>query len=272
MTVEVPLDSIRGFGPVDDAARAIRVRPDGDGCYFLLAGHRRFAAARAAGWTTVPVVIATGDADALVASVAAADLAPLDRAQAYAHVLAETGLKQRDLARRLGTSQPSISNALRLLRLVAEAQVALRANIITMAHAKALLALSEDEQAALLDVIIADGWSSKQTEAAVRAYVRRASQQDGDSMRRYSGEKHSPIERLRTLLSAVAKSPPDGAEIVTMYAAEAALRAAPDLLALYDAIDIAAPLSLDGDFTSIARIEALGRADEAMARLRKVGS
>jgi ParB/RepB/Spo0J family partition protein len=268
--IEIPLDAIRDHGHVDDMHDPVRVRPVGSGYYLLLAGSRSFAAARAEGRKTIPVVVATEDeTETFIAGlIREIPREPLDRARTYARLLSETGLKQVELAKRLGKSQPFISNAMRLLDLAPDVQEALRTKTITVAHAKAFLALPKDEQAVFLARAVSMGWSSKRTEVEVRQHLHDDVSDEGEAMAKYVGEQRSMVERLRTLLRVLddMRGTPEE-QIVTRLAGIAALRAAPDLLALYDAIDTAAPLTLLAP-ESVARIDALARADEAMARLR----
>src|SRR6476646_3686587 len=110
--------------PVADAGvvQPLIVRPLRDGRYELIAGERRWRAAREAGLRTVPAIVRDeGEAErlqtALIENMAREDLNPVDEARACAALIEDLGLRKKELARRLGRSRPSISNLIRLLDL-----------------------------------------------------------------------------------------------------------------------------------------------------------
>jgi len=143
--------------------------------YQLIAGERRWRAARQAGLERIPAIIREAtDAEslelALVENLLREDLNPIEEAEAYRSLLAQFGWTQEELAQRIGRDRTSIANALRLLRLPDELQEDLRAGRLTMGHARALLALgTRDEQLKLRDEILAHDWSVRATEESVRA-------------------------------------------------------------------------------------------------------
>src|SRR5579862_2685439 len=114
--------------------------------YELIAGERRWRAARRAGLQTVPVLVrpASGDADslaqALVENLHRADLNPLEEAAAFQQLVDDFGLTHQAVASRVGRSRAAVTNTLRLLQLPAGAQRALAEGAITAGHARALLA------------------------------------------------------------------------------------------------------------------------------------
>ena len=159
--------SIRTFGVLNP----IRVKEMGAGHYSVIAGHRRFEAARAAGQTTIPAVITPPDEatiGSLMESIKRQSLAPLDEARTYKALLAETGWSQSDLARFLGRKQSGISNSLRLLTLAPAVQAVLAARSISVSHAKAVAILPHDEQAALVGRIVEERLLTKAVEGIVR--------------------------------------------------------------------------------------------------------
>jgi ParB family transcriptional regulator, chromosome partitioning protein len=150
------------------------VRPSGDGGYELVAGERRLRAAQIAGLETVPVVVRhTEDADllkeALVENIHRVQLNPLEEAAAYKQLLEDFGFTQDELARRLGRSRPSISNALRLMALPEPVQRRVAAGVLSAGHARALLALDDAaELERVAERIVAEGLSVRATEELVR--------------------------------------------------------------------------------------------------------
>lgn len=149
------------------------VRPLGDG-YELIAGERRWRAAKLAGLETVPVVVRhTDDGDllkeALVENIHRVQLNPLEEAAAYQQLLEDFGVTQEELANRLGKSRPVISNALRLLTLPPAVQRRVAAGVLSAGHAKALLAIDDPELlTATAERIVREGLSVRATEELVR--------------------------------------------------------------------------------------------------------
>jgi ParB family chromosome partitioning protein len=150
------------------------VRRIGEG-YQLVVGERRWRAAKLAGLTRIPAVIReVTDAQslelALVENLLREDLNPMEEAEAYQRLLAEFGWTQEELAQRVQRDRSSIANCLRLLKLPEIIQADLRANRLTMGHARALLSLaSPAEQLRLREEILAHSWSVRATEEGVQA-------------------------------------------------------------------------------------------------------
>lgn len=150
------------------------VRRLGDG-YQLVVGERRWRAAKLAGLTRIPAVIReTTDAQsmelALVENLLREDLNPMEEAEAYQRLLAEFGWTQEELAQRVQRDRSSIANCLRLLKLPELIQADLRANRLTMGHARALLSLdSPADQLRLREEILTHSWSVRATEEGVQA-------------------------------------------------------------------------------------------------------
>lgn len=145
-----------------------------DGALYLVAGERRWRAARQAGLTTIPAVVrgASGETtliEALVENLQRQDLTPLEEAHAYKQLLEETGMNQDRVAERVGKSRPAVSNALRLLQLPGAVQRMIDAGSLSAGHARALVGLDDEKYAIYLaEKVVKDGWSVRQLEDAVR--------------------------------------------------------------------------------------------------------
>ena len=142
--------------------------------YQLIAGGRRWRAAILAGLQMVPVMVKEATPQetlelALVENIQRADLNALEEASAFQQLVQEFGLTQEQVAQRVGRSRVSVTNALRLLRLSGQVQLALEEGSITGGHARALLGLpEEDMQLRALREVLRQGLSVRQTEELVR--------------------------------------------------------------------------------------------------------
>jgi len=142
--------------------------------YWLIAGERRWRAARIAGLKEVPVIVREATPQqlmewALVENVQRADLNPIEEATAFQTLMTEFGLTQAEVAERVGKSRPAITNTVRLLSLPMEVQQAVIDGQITAGHARALLGLSDPEAILrALSEVIRRELSVRQTEAFVR--------------------------------------------------------------------------------------------------------
>ncbi len=147
------------------------------GRYVLVAGERRWRAARLAGLTAVPVVVKEASPRAmlelaLVENVVRADLSPLEEAAAYRQLIDDFGLTQAAVAERVGRSRVSVTNTLRLLSAPEAVQAALATGEVSEGHARALLGLpSAADQIAALEMVTERGLSVRQTEEAVRRWA-----------------------------------------------------------------------------------------------------
>jgi ParB family chromosome partitioning protein len=142
--------------------------------YQLIAGERRWRAARLAGLTTVPVVVKDVAPRemlelALVENLQRDDLNPLEEAIAYRQLVDEFKLTQEQVARRVGKSRAAVSNTLRLLKAVRAVQEALMEGKISEGHARALMGLEQAEaQEAAFKTVLKQGLNVRQTEELVR--------------------------------------------------------------------------------------------------------
>lgn len=150
------------------------VRPRKEGGYELIAGERRLRAAGEAGLATVPAVVREADDReslvlGLVENVAREQLSPLEESRAYAVLLDEFGLALGEIADRVGRSKPSVSNRLRLLELPDEVLQMLSSGELSEGHARAILALPDDDaRKALARRVAKTGMSVRQVEQATR--------------------------------------------------------------------------------------------------------
>ncbi len=143
------------------------------GGYQLIAGERRWMAARRAGLPTVPVIVKEATAQAmlelaLVENIQRADLNVLEEAEAYQQLNDDFGLTHDQIALRVGKSRVAVTNTLRLLRLETPVREAIAQGRISANHGRALLALTPEWQARALALIEAGDLNARQTEALVR--------------------------------------------------------------------------------------------------------
>jgi ParB family chromosome partitioning protein len=149
------------------------VRKVGEGRYELIMGERRFRAAKAAGLTSIPVIIRqTPDnellREALIENIHRSQLNPLEEGAAYAQLLADFGCTHDELALKLGRSRPLISNTIRLLNLPEAVQRRVAAGVLSAGHARALLGLTDGAEIEKLAArIVAEGLSVRATEEII---------------------------------------------------------------------------------------------------------
>ena len=162
--------SIREIGLVTP----ITLRQMGENEYQIIAGERRWRAATLAGLTTVPAYIRTAEDEkvmemALVENIQREDLNPIEIALAYQHLSETTGMTQERISSRVGKSRTSITNYMRLLKLPAQIQIALKNKDIDMGHARALLSIdSPSTQLKLFKEVQRNGYSVRKVEEMVQ--------------------------------------------------------------------------------------------------------
>ena len=155
---------------VHGVIQPLTVRETRNGYYQIIAGERRWRAARLAGLSEVPAVIIEADDKkamelALIENLQRQDLNPVEEARGYQSLIDEYGMTQEEAARRVGKSRPAVANALRLLGLCPEALEHLRRGDITSGHARAVLMLkSEKKQMEAVKKIMALSLSVRQAE------------------------------------------------------------------------------------------------------------
>ena len=163
-------DSIMEIGIV----QPITLRQIDEERYQIIAGERRFRASQLAGNETIPAYIITADDEstmemALVENIQREDLNALEIALAYQKLIEQNNLSQEQLSKRVGKGRATIANFLRLLKLPAPVQVALKERRIDMGHARALLSLDDPkQQIELFNEIQKNGYSVRQVEEIVR--------------------------------------------------------------------------------------------------------
>ena len=158
-------DSIRQHGVL----QPLLVRPKGTEGYQLVAGERRWRAARMAGLTEVPVMIRPMDDQemmelALIENLQREDLNPLEEAEGYRQLMDTHGMTQEEVAKVVGKSRPAVANALRLLGLSDQLMQLVREEKLSSGHARALLAVPEEHREELSQRIIEEDLSVRDVE------------------------------------------------------------------------------------------------------------
>ncbi len=192
--------SIRTYGLI----QPVTVRPVGNGKYQLISGERRFRAAQLAGLTEIPAFVRTVDDAlsiqmALVENIQRADLNAIEIALSYQMLMDECHFTQEELGEKVGKTNSTISNYLRLLKLSTPVQVAVRDNQISMGHARALISVEDEAlQAKLVQQIVDEQLSVRQTESLAKKAVE-------NSRNKKSKVKITLSDDVRNAQTAVAK-------------------------------------------------------------------
>ncbi|GAA3626081.1 nucleoid occlusion protein [Lactobacillus hamsteri] len=144
-----------------------------DNGYEIIAGERRFRAAKSLGWKKIPAIVNNMDDDqaaslALIENLQRENLNPIDEAEAYTHLMKLNNLTQTELAKDIGKSQSYVANKLRLLKLTPKVQNYLASGDITARHGRALVGLSEKDQGRVVDEVLKSSLNVKETEAIAR--------------------------------------------------------------------------------------------------------
>lgn len=170
--------------------------------YEIIAGERRYKAAQLAGLTEVPAIISNIDDNksaeiALVENVQRRNLNSLEEAKSYKKILDKEGLTQDELAKKIGVSQSTIANKLRLLNLTSEAQDALMNDKISERHARSLLSVTDPEkQKALLNKVISERLTVRQLDDEIKKESTPASESTLNHVPSYDelGDVGTPVE------------------------------------------------------------------------------
>ena len=186
-------DSIRTHGII----QPLTVRRLSSGYYQIIAGERRWRAAKLAGLSEVPAVIIEADDRkvmelGLIENLQREDLNPMEEAMGYRTLMEEYGLTQEETAQRVGKSRPAVANALRLIALPDAIRHLVEEGQLSAGPARALLSISSSTlQKKLAQKIIAEGLSVRQTEALAKRFAREEAQEETayaappDSMKLY---------------------------------------------------------------------------------------
>lgn len=164
-------DSIKQLGLI----QPITVRATDDGKYQIISGERRFRAAKMAGLTHIPAYIRKADDQgmlemAIVENIQRENLDSIEVALSFQRLIEECNLTQEAMAERVGKKRATVTNYLRLLKLPAQVQIALREGCITMGHAKCILSLEDVKlQLTLCDLIMKNDLSVRQAEQKAKA-------------------------------------------------------------------------------------------------------
>ena len=162
-------DSIRRHGII----QPLTVRKLSSGYYQIVAGERRWRAARLAGLSEVPVVVIEADDRkaaelAMIENLQREDLNPMEEAEGYHTLMEQYGLTQEETSQRVGKSRSAVANALRLLNLCKEVRELVEEGKLTGGHARALVPLTTDVQQKAAAIIVKDDLSVRQTELLVK--------------------------------------------------------------------------------------------------------
>ena len=162
-------DSIREHGII----QPLTVRKLSSGYYQIIAGERRWRAARLAGLTQVPAIVIEADDRkmtelALIENLQREDLNPIEEAEGYKRLMDSYKMTQEEAAARVGKSRSAVANSLRLLGLCAEVRKLLEDGKLSSGHARALLPLKADAQKKAAAAVIEHGLSVRQTESLVK--------------------------------------------------------------------------------------------------------
>jgi ParB family transcriptional regulator, chromosome partitioning protein len=198
------LDALAGSIGSVGLLQPLIVRPLDDGRYELVAGERRWRAARKAGIDRVPAVVRTSPEDerlqaALIENMVREDLNPVEEARACAALVDDLGISKEELARRVGRSRAAISNLIRLLDLPDQVLTLLEQSQLSEGHGRAILQVrDQDRRARLAKQAAAEGWSVRETERHATEGPRRRKPSGG----RISAEERAAMTEAEDLLSA----------------------------------------------------------------------
>lgn len=179
------------------------VRPANNGMYQIVAGERRWRAARLAGLDSVPVLIRElddmeTDQIALIENLQREDLNAVEMAEGYRRLMDKHGMTQEQLSEAVGKSRPAVANTLRLLNLPEEALSLLRDGKLSAGHAKAILSAPEERQTELAKKVASMGLSVRETE---RLAAKKEPQAEKPKQKKESFPKDSFLREMQVAMS-----------------------------------------------------------------------
>ena len=186
-------ESIKQFGLIQPIIVKKR-----ENFYEIIAGERRWRAARIAGLKEVPVIVKKYDDResmeiAIVENLQREDLNPIEEAQAYRRLIEEFGLKQDEAAQRVSKSRTAVTNAMRLLKLDERVQQMVIDDMISGGHARTLLAIEDkEEQYAMAMIVFDNKMSVRETEKLVRNYLKKEKEKS-------TSEKKEDFSQMETI-------------------------------------------------------------------------
>ncbi|NEM97509.1 ParB/RepB/Spo0J family partition protein [Pontibacter burrus] len=202
-------------GALEELAESIRiqgiiqpitVRQLDQNTYQLISGERRYQAAKMAGLTTIPAYIRKADDQqmlemALIENIQRENLNAIEIALSYQRLLSECNLKQEELGDRVGKKRTTVTNYLRLLKLPPDIQIALRDNVISMGHARALINIDTIEnQLEVFKKVVAEELSVRKVEELVRN-LQNANKKPDPQQKLVFNKYEEEIKRVETRLS-----------------------------------------------------------------------
>ena len=199
-TLAALAESIRLHGIL----QPLTVRRLASGYYQIIAGERRWRAAKQAGLREVPAIIVEADDRkvmelGLIENLQREDLNPMEEAMGYQALIEEYGLTQEEAARRVGKSRPAVANALRLMALPDAIRALVEEGKLSAGHARALLSVPDStSQKKLAQKVVAEGLSVRQTEALAKRLAR-----EREELEEHGGEK--PVDPMKLYRDAAAK-------------------------------------------------------------------
>ncbi len=220
--VETELEELAQSIKEHGVLQPIVIRRKGDGMYELIAGERRFRAAKIAGMTTIPSLIRNSNdekalAVALVENIQRQNLNPMEEAKAYSRLMGEFGLTQDLVSRSVGKDRSSIANILRLLSLPKDVQQFIESGAISLGHAKVLAGLSTVQaQLQLAQKIVSEQLSVRQVERMISGHKKgRGSGSKKEEPQRFGNLEEQFRKRLGTKVQV--KAGTKGGQLIIHY-------------------------------------------------------
>ena len=173
-----------------------------DDVYIIIAGERRFRAAKMVGLSEVPVIIRDYEESetkeiSLIENLQREDLNAIEESEAIRELMDAYNYTQEEVARKLGKARPSIANALRLINLTSEVKELVRMDKLSAGHARALLAVTNPaHQVSMAHKAVVEGWSVRETEKRVKEYLENAE----NASKRFKKEKSELSVELRNFV------------------------------------------------------------------------